>query len=67
MKINVVVNDPIEINSGVYRTSITHPLLEGELFFIHSVKNRDHLLESISNTLVEDVKEVFGKIQKLRK
>jgi hypothetical protein len=66
MKINVIVSEPEELGNGVYRTSITHHLLDGELSFTHSTRNRDLTLGAITNSLADDVKEIIEKVQDLR-
>jgi hypothetical protein len=67
MKINVVINEPEDMGNGVYRTTVSHPLLEGEMFFTHSSRNRDLTLGAMENSLVDDVKEIMQQVQELKK
>lgn len=64
-KINVMINDPVEVSAGVFKTTITHPKLDGELSFIHGPSNRDQTLGAIQNSIVEDVKEIMETIKEM--
>ena len=67
MKINLAVSEPEELDNGGYKTTFTHPLLEGELFLVHSKKNLNVTLNALENSLAEDIKEILAQIQDLKK
>lgn len=70
MKFNLNVEEPEQISDGVFRTTLSHPLLEGKLSFIHGTTNRDQTLMSLTNSLVDDIKDLvttFGELTKAKK
>lgn len=72
IKTNLVVSapEPVVTNSSgreeVFKTSISHPLLEGELYFYHGSKDRDVKLTSLQNTILDDINQIIAGIESLR-
>jgi hypothetical protein len=67
MKINLAISEPEELDNGVYKTTFSHPLLEGELFLVHSKNNLKVTLSALENSIAEDIKEILAQIQDLKK
>lgn len=70
MKINVMVHTPVCVSSGeegVFKTKITHPKLDGELFFFHGENNREQTLGVLCNSITEDISEIVKTIEDLLK
>jgi hypothetical protein len=60
LKLKLIIQEP-ELMQGstiTYQTKLTHPQLEGELIFWHGKDNREELLKSLNNSLMEDVEEI---------
>lgn len=60
--IEVDILDTEEISPGVFRTGLTNPKLEGELFFIHGINNKGITLSSIRESFLGDVTEIVSLI-----
>lgn len=70
LKINVIVQEPVVVNveETIFKTRITHPSLDGELYFFHSKNNRDQTINVLSNSIMEDISEIVKTIEEqLRK
>jgi hypothetical protein len=69
LKINIVVHEPIIVNAEetIFKTRITHPKLDGELYFFHSKNNRDQTLSVLSNSIMEDIDEIVETIKDIVK
>jgi hypothetical protein len=65
MLVELEVSEPIEVGSGVFQTTLTHPSIEGELFFHHG-KDRQPMLEVINAGVVHEVKKIFELVKELR-
>jgi hypothetical protein len=71
MTLNLVINETeiVDDDEGIARTRLTHPKLDGELYFVHSLKGGNKaILESLDESpisavfgLVSIVKEIFGE------
>jgi hypothetical protein len=62
MKVNLVVSEPKivgEKDIGVYQTILTHPKLDGQLSFVHGKNNREQTLAALTNSIQEDIDEIF--------
>lgn len=69
MKLNLIVSEPLplgDIGSRIFKTMITHPKLEGALYFIHGENNRDETLGAITNSIIDDVNEILTTIKELK-
>lgn len=64
--ISCQVSKPEEVAPGVFKTKLHHPLLEGELYFVHGNKHRSQILNAVkSSSLVEDITKVASLIGEL--
>jgi len=69
MTLNLQVHETLELEDGICKTRLTHPKLEGELFFVHSPKGgREDVLKGLDESpisavygLVSIVKELFDE------
>ena len=69
MKINLNVGEAVRVTEGeneVYKTTITHPKLDGSLYFFHGKSNRGETLNSITNTLTDDIYEAIELVKQLK-
>ena len=69
MKINLYVNEPVQVTQGeneVYKTTLTHPKLEGSLYFFHGKSNRVETLSAVTNTLTDDINEAIELVKQLK-
>lgn len=73
----VEISGSEEIAEGVYRTTLTHPLLDGKLFFLHSSEeSREELIKTLASSwkdeavkvvrMLSDVEEVLTSRKNLR-
>lgn len=67
MKLNLTVSDSIKVTDGVYRVELSHPKMEGTLWFYHGETNKENILESFQSNIVEDLTEIITAVQSLRK
>ena len=70
MKVNLIVSEPMtigDIGTGVFKTMLTHPKLEGALYFIHGKSNREETLSVITNSLMEDINQIVETVKDLTK
>ena len=71
MKVNLVVSKPIQITNDigdkVFKTTLTHPKLNGQLSFIHGETNRDETLMAVANSLSDDINEIMRSVEELTK
>jgi hypothetical protein len=58
LKITMEVGSPVELQPGVFRTHLTHPLLEGDCSFIHGINREEHL-KKLGGDTMDKVREVF--------
>jgi hypothetical protein len=60
------ISEPEEISPGVFQTTLTHPLLKGELNFVHSQHiGRDQTLKALDENLIGqvlDLADVIGEL-----
>lgn len=65
------ISEPEEVSPGVYRTTLSHPKLEGALHFVHSkAGGRDEFLAALDENIVGqifDVLDVVGEMLDGRK
>jgi hypothetical protein len=58
--IEVEVNDAVQISEGVFKTTLSHPTLEGDLHFIHSSKNRESILGGLTESNMPSLTDVIS-------
>ena len=57
------VSEPEEISDGVYKTTLTHPKLQGGLYFVHSHKGgRDEFLKALDENIVSHLTDLIGAV-----
>ena len=58
--IEVEVDDAVQVSEGVFKTTLSHPTLEGNLHFIHSSKNRDSILSGLTESNMPSLTDVIS-------
>lgn len=54
------IGTPEEVTTGVFKTALTHPLLEGELYFVHGRNSAQITLDAVNTGLVKEVKNLVA-------
>jgi hypothetical protein len=53
LSVLLTINEPEDMGDGVFKTTLTHPLLKGELSFVHSASvGRDQVLKALDENII---------------
>lgn len=63
LSVLLTINEPEEIAEGVFKTTLTHPKLKGELSFVHSeAVGRDEILKALDENIVGHVLDLVNVV-----
>ena len=62
-QVTLEISGSEELSEGVFRTTLTHPLLDGKLTFLHSSeKNRDEMLKTLTSTWKDEASNIISLV-----